>query len=203
MNKLVYLITDDTKLDFESLYQKVESALQGGVGLLQLREKTSSSRTFYEHALAMKGLCQQYHVPLIINDRVDIALAVDADGVHLGQNDLPLSVARRVLGPHKIIGISARTTADAVKAEKGGADYLGVGAVFPTSTKEDAQPISKEIFSAIQSTVTIPIVAIGGITLENASAIVERGVAGIAVVSAILHQKDSKMAAQTLKNLFA
>ncbi|WZL74321.1 thiamine phosphate synthase [Clostridiaceae bacterium 35-E11] len=203
MNKTVYLVTDDSKLDFETLYQKLASALQGGVGLLQLREKTASSKTFYEHALAVKPLCQEYQVPLIINDRLDIALAVDADGVHLGQNDLPLSVARKILGPDKIIGISARTTEDALKAEKEGADYLGVGAVFPTSTKEDAQRISEEVFAAIQSAVTIPIVAIGGITLENAATIVNRGVSGIAVVSAILNQRDAKAAAQTLKNLFA
>ncbi|QZY53993.1 thiamine phosphate synthase [Crassaminicella profunda] len=202
MDKTIYLVTDDAQMDFDTLYKKTELALQGGVTLLQLREKKSSSRTFYQHALKMKDLCKKYDVPLIINDRLDIAQAIDADGVHLGQSDLPLTIARTILGPEKIIGISARTIEDAILAENNGADYLGVGAVFPTSTKNDATVISEKVFHDIQANVSIPIVAIGGITLDNASTIIRRKVNGIAVVSAILGQEDPKKAATHLKTLF-
>ncbi|QXM07364.1 thiamine phosphate synthase [Crassaminicella indica] len=202
MHKTIYLVTDDAKMDFDTLYHKVEMALDGGVKLLQLREKKSSSREFYNNALKMKYLCKKYDIPLIINDRVDIAQAVDADGVHLGQSDLPLTVARKILGPEKIIGISARTVEDAMLAEKNNADYLGVGAVFPTSTKNDAKVISEKVFHDIQAKVSIPIVTIGGITLNNASTLINRGVNCIAVVSAILNQDNPKEAAIYLNNLF-
>ncbi|QEK12898.1 thiamine phosphate synthase [Crassaminicella thermophila] len=202
IDKAIYLVTDDSKMDFDTLYEKVILALKGGINILQLREKKSSSKVFYEHALKMKTLCKKYNVPLIINDRLDIAQAVDADGVHLGQNDLPLTIARKILGPKKIIGISARTVEDALNAQNNGATYLGVGAVFPTNTKEDAKVISEKEFNTIRSFVSIPIIGIGGITLDNASEIINRGVDGIAVVSAILDQKNPKEATKSLKHLF-
>lgn len=202
-NKSVYLVTDDAIMDFDTLYGKIELALQGGVGLLQLREKKSSSKVFYEHGLKIKALCKKYNVPLIINDRLDIAQAIDADGVHLGQSDLPLTVAKKILDPKKIIGISANTVEAALDAQKNGADYIGVGAVFPTNTKNDAVLVPGNIFSEIQSAISIPIVAIGGITLENASTIINRKVDSIAVVSAILGQDDPKKATQYLNDLFS
>ncbi|TCO69354.1 thiamine phosphate synthase [Marinisporobacter balticus] len=202
-NKSVYLVTDDSIMDFDTLYTKVELALQGGVGLLQFREKKSSSKVFYAHGLKIKALCKKYNVPLIINDRLDIAQAIDADGVHLGQSDLPLTVAKKILDPKKIIGISANTVETALDAQKNGADYIGVGAVFPTNTKNDAVLVSENTLSEIQSAVSIPIVAIGGITLENASSIINHKIDSIAVVSAILGQDDPKKATQYLNDLFS
>lgn len=203
LNKSVYLVTDDSIMDFDTLYDKVELSLQGGASLLQFREKKSSSKVFYEHGLKMKALCKKYNVPLIINDRIDIAQAIDADGVHLGQSDLPLTVVKKILGPKKIIGISASTVETALDAQKNGADYIGVGAVFPTNTKSDALPVSKSTLSDIQSAVSIPIVAIGGITLENASTIINQGVQSIAVISAILCQDDPYKATEHLNYLFS
>lgn len=201
-NRPVYLITDDSKFDFNTLYKKVEQSIQGGTRIIQLREKQSSSLEFYNHALKFKELCNKHQALLIINDRLDIAQAVDADGVHLGQSDLPLVVARKILGSEKIIGISARTTETALKAQKEGADYLGVGAVFPTNTKNDAEYISKEEFLNVRKIITIPIYAIGGINTSNSVELINYKVDGIAVSSSILNATDSKKATTSFKNLF-
>lgn len=201
-NRPVYLITDDSKFDFNTLYKKVEQSIQGGTRIIQLREKQSSSLEFYNHALKLKELCSKHQALLIINDRLDIAQAVDADGVHLGQSDLPLVVARKILGNKKIIGISARTTETALKAEKEGADYLGVGAVFPTNTKKDAEYISKEKFLNVRKIISIPIYAIGGININNAVELINYKVDGIAVSSAILNAPDPVKVTTSLKNLF-
>ncbi|MCT4564335.1 MAG: thiamine phosphate synthase [Maledivibacter sp.] len=201
-NRPVYLITDDSNFDFSTLYRKVEQSIQGGASIIQLREKQSSSLEFYNHALKLKELCNKHQALLIINDRLDIAQAVDADGVHLGQRDLPLVVARKILGNKKIIGISAKTTETALKAQEEGADYLGVGAVFPTSTKKDAEYISKEEFLDVRKMISIPIYAIGGINTRNAVELVNYKVDGIAVSSSILNAADPEKTTASFNNLF-
>ena len=168
---------------------------------LQLREKKLDEEAFYQEALVIKKLCKENDVPFIINDNVDVALRCDADGVHVGQSDMEAQDVRAKLGPDKIIGVSARTVEQAVKAEKMGADYLGVGAVFSTSTKLDAREVSWETLKEICETVSIPVVAIGGITADNLSQLAGTGVDGVAVVSAIFAQKDIKEAAQKLRKL--
>ena len=160
----LYLVTDRNCLQQQTLEQAVEQAILGGVTLVQLREKAIASKEFYERALRIKAICHHYNVPLLINDRVDIALAVEADGVHIGQSDLPCGVVRQILGKDKIIGVSARTAQQAIQAQADGADYLGVGAMFATSTKQDAQTVTIASLTQIRQAVTLPIVAIGGIT---------------------------------------
>lgn len=159
----LYLVTDRNCLQQQTLEQAVEQAILGGVTLVQLREKAIASKAFYERALRIKAICHHYNVPLLINDRVDIALAVEADGVHIGQSDLPCGVVRQILGKDKIIGVSARTAQQAIQAQADGADYLGVGAMFATSTKQDAQTVTIASLTQIRQSVTLPIVAIGGI----------------------------------------
>ncbi|MBF8982773.1 thiamine phosphate synthase [Lutibacter sp. B2] len=198
----IYLVTDDSNFDFETLCEKIESSILGGTSIVQLREKHSSSLAFYNHALKIKEICKKHKVIFIINDRLDIAQAVDADGVHLGQSDLPLIVARKILGQEKIIGISAKTKESAIQAENDGADYIGVGAVFPTNTKKDAQYITKEEFLKIRKIINIPIYSIGGINIDNAKEIIEYRSSGIAISSAILNTKDSKKATSDFKKLF-
>ena len=203
----LYLVTDRNCLQQQTLEQAVEQAILGGVTLVQLREKSIASKAFYERALRIKAICHHYNVPLLINDRVDIALAVEADGVHIGQSDLPCGVVRQILGKDKIIGVSARTAQQAIQAQADGADYLGVGAMFATSTKQDAKTVSVETLNDIRQSVSIPIVAIGGINhttlpaLQQALQAADTSIDGVAVVSAILGQKDVKLASEKLKEM--
>ena len=203
----LYLVTDRNCLQQQTLEQAVEQAILGGVTLVQLREKAIASKEFYERALRIKAICHHYNVPLLINDRVDIALAVEADGVHIGQSDLPCRVVRQILGKDKIIGVSARTAQQAIQAQADGADYLGVGAMFATSTKADAQTVTIASLTQIRQAVTLPIVAIGGINhttlpaLQQALQAADTSIDGVAVVSAILGQKDVKLASEQLKEM--
>lgn len=164
----LYLVTDRSMLKNSDITEAVEAAIKGGVTLVQLREKDISTLEFYNVACAVKKVTDKYGISLIINDRIDIALAVDAAGVHLGQSDLEAAVARRLIGENKILGVSAATLEESLKAEEDGADYLGVGAVFTTTTKNDARTVSLEMLKNIKETVKIPVVAIGGINYENA-----------------------------------
>ncbi|MDU2995770.1 MAG: thiamine phosphate synthase, partial [Clostridium sp.] len=192
----LYLVTDRDVLRGRDLIKCIEESILGGVTLVQLREKNVTSREFYEIAIKVKEVTSRYNIPLIINDRLDIALAIDADGLHIGQKDLPASVARKILGKDKILGVSAATLQEALKAEKDGADYLGVGAVFSTSTKKDTRDVSYETLSNITASVNIPVVAIGGINESNVTKLKGSNIDGIAVVSCILGKENVKVAAE-------
>ena len=195
----VYLVTDRRILQGRDLLDAVAEAIEGGVTLIQLREKEVSSREFYQIALKVKDLAHSRGVPLLINDRLDIALAVDADGLHIGQEDLPLQVARKILGPDKIIGLSVSNLEDAVQGEKEGADYLGAGAVYPTTSKDVSEsPIGPDGLKKIKDAVSIPVVGIGGINLFNIEEVKRTGVDGVAVISAIMGAPDIKDAARKL-----
>lgn len=194
----LYLVTDP-KLSGGDLPGKVEAAIQGGVTLVQLREKAADSRQFLETALQVREVTDRYGIPLIINDRIDIALACNAAGVHLGQQDIPCKIAREILGPHKLIGVTAKTVEQAIQAERDGADYLGCGALFPSGAKPEAQPMTLSTLSEILASVHIPVTAIGGINAENVHLPVEAGANGVAVVSAILGQPDVSAAARKLR----
>ena len=176
--------------------------MKGGTSIVQIREKTASTKDFYELALKVKEITHKYDVPLLINDRLDIAIAIDADGVHIGQEDMPAQKAREILGEEKIIGVSASTIEEAKKAEADGADYIGTGAVFPTATKDDAPSITKDDLNEITSSISIPTVAIGGITLENAHELKDTGIAGFSVVSAIMSAENPKEASEKLREIF-
>ena len=186
----LYTVTDRHWLGEKTLISQVELALRGGATLIQLREKDMAQQAFLAEALAIKTLCRRYGVPLIINDDVAVALACDADGVHIGQSDMALVQAREKLGPEKIIGVSAQTVSQALAAQQNGADYLGVGAVFATGTKRDADNVDHETLRRICRAVSIPVTAIGGITLENMSQLEHTGISGVAVVSAIFARPD-------------
>lgn len=196
---LLYAVTDRHWLEEKSLYEVVKESLDGGVTFVQLREKNLSDEIFLEEAKVIKELCDEYKVPFVINDNVDIALAMNADGVHVGQSDMEAGDVREKLGPDKIIGVSAQTVEQAVLAEKRGADYLGVGAVFPTGSKDDAIEVSHETLKAICEAVSIPVIAIGGITHDNVKELAGSGICGIAVISAIYAQKDIEKATRDLK----
>ncbi len=196
---LLYAVTDRHWLKGRTLHCVVKESLDGGVSFVQLREKQLKEERFIEEAKDLKKLCHEYKVPFIINDNVDVALAIDADGVHVGQKDMEVEDVRLKLGPDKIIGVSAQTVQQAKLAEKQGADYLGVGAVFPTSSKEDASDVTYETLKEICEAVSIPVVAIGGITQENVSMLAKSGICGIAVISAIYAQSNIKEAAIELK----
>ena len=196
---LLYAVTDRTWLSGRSLYEAVEESLKGGVTCLQLREKKLDTECFLEEARQLKPLCRSYGVPLIINDNVDIALKSDADGVHIGQSDGDIAATRARIG-NKILGVSASTVEEALEAERAGADYLGVGAVFPTNSKNDAERVSLSTLRDICNAVSVPVVAIGGITLDNVSLLTDSGVCGIAVISAIYAQKDIRNATERLKS---
>lgn len=198
INYALYLVTDRKILAGRDLYECVEQAILGGTSLLQLREKDVSSKDFYEIAQRVKVIAAKYKVPFIINDRLDIALAVDADGLHIGQDDMPLSVARKLLGPDKIIGMSASSISEALTAEKEGADYLGVGAMFTTPTKKDADSVTLSQLAKIKAAVHIPVVAIGGINEDNVKSVINTGVDGVSVVSAILGKHDIQGTARKL-----
>ncbi len=198
----LYLCTDRKLMSTNTLEEAVEQAILGGCSLIQLREKQSSSREFFEMAKRIKAITDRYRVPLIINDRIDIALAVDAAGVHLGQEDIPAKEARRIMGEEKVIGVSARTVELARKAVEDGADYLGVGAMFATSTKGNAKVIGKEKLKEIRAAVSIPIVAIGGINHSNAAQLVDTGINGLAVVSSVIGASDIQAAARKMRTIF-
>lgn len=195
----LYAITDRHWLNGRSLYEVVKESLDGGVTFLQLREKQLDEDHFLEEAKKLQGLCSEYNVPFIINDNVEIALAINADGVHIGQSDMEMKEAREKLGPDKIIGVSAHTKEEALLAQAQGADYLGVGAVFPTSSKDDAESVSYETLKEICEVVSIPVVAIGGITKDNLHQLSGSGISGVSVISAIYAQPDIKEAARELK----
>ena len=197
----LYAVTDRTWLGGTSLSWAVKQALAGGITLLQLREKNLTDRKMLQEAQELLPLCHQHGVPLIINDRVQVALDAGADGVHLGQGDMSPREARAILGPDAIIGVSARTVESAQKAEPEGADYLGVGAVFSTSTKTDAKNISLETLRQIARVVHIPVVAIGGIGPDNILELLGCGIQGVAVVSSIFAQKNIAQAASHLRAL--
>lgn len=197
----LYAVTDRTWVKDTTLMDQVKEALEGGITFLQLREKHLSKEEFIKEAREMKKLSKEYKVPFVINDNIEVALAVDADGVHIGQNDMSVEEARKLLGEDKIIGVSAHNVEEAIKAQKGGADYLGVGAVCATSTKKDANVVSKEEIKKICHTVEIPVVAIGGIKKENIKTLEGTDVDGVAVVSAIFAAKDIKKDTKQLRSL--
>lgn len=198
----LYLITDRSFLNGRSLASCVEEAIKGGVTLIQVREKDLSSREFFKVAKEVKEVTNKYNVPLIINDRIDIALAIDADGVHLGQSDMPIEIARKILGKDKIIGISAGSISEALEAEKNGADYLGIGTVFFTGTKKDIEkPIGIEGLKDIVNKIEIPSVAIGGINKDNCEEVMKSGVNGISLISAILANDNIEISSRELRNI--
>ena len=196
---LLYAVTDRAWLNGETLESQVEKALKGGATFVQLREKELDEELFLEEAKKIKKLCAEYHVPFVINDNVDIALKIDADGVHVGQSDMETGKVREKLGPDKIIGVSCKTVEQALLSKKHGADYLGVGAVFHTGSKADAEDVSHETLTAICNAVKIPVIAIGGITRDNVTELSGSGICGIAVISAIFAQKDIVSATKDLK----
>lgn len=198
---LLYAVTDRAWTGEKTLLEQVKEALDGGITFLQLREKELGEEEFLREAEDMKTLAAAYHVPFIINDNVELALAIGADGVHVGQEDMEVGKVREKLGPDKIIGVSAHSVEEAVKAEKSGADYLGAGAVFSTSTKGDAGALSMETLKAICSSVSIPVVAIGGIKEENILSLKGTGVAGAAIVSGIFARKNIREACVRLRSL--
>ena len=198
----LYLCTDRRLMTSPTIEASVESALRGGTTVIQLREKDCSSREFYELGLRVKKITERYNAPLIINDRVDIALAVGAAGVHVGQGDLPCKVVREMVGPDMIVGVSAATLDEAVQAEEDGADYLGVGAMYATATKTDTRPVSMEELLKIRAAVKIPIVVIGGINKQTLGNFKGTGVNGLAVVSAIVAQPDPEAAARELLRMW-
>lgn len=198
---LLYAVTDRHWLGDRTLYDVVRESLDGGVTFLQLREKDLDDENFYQEAVELQAMAREYGVPFVVNDNVDIAVRMDADGVHVGQSDMEAGDVRALIGPDKILGVSAQTVEQARLAEKRGADYLGVGAVFPTGSKDDADDVSFETLKAICEAVSIPVVAIGGITLENTPQLAGSGICGIAVISAIYGQKDIYEATVSLKKV--
>lgn len=196
---LLYAVTDRHWLNGRSLRQVVEESLDGGVTMVQLREKQLEEGAFLEEAKELQALCRRRHIPFLVNDNVDIALAMDADGVHVGQSDMEALDVRKKLGPDKIIGVSAQTVEQALLAQAHGADYLGVGAVFPTGSKDDAVEVPFETLKAICQAVSIPVVAIGGISKANVEKLSGSGICGVAVISAIYGATDIEKAARELK----
>lgn len=198
---LLYAVTDRSYTNGTTLGEQVERALLGGVTFVQLREKELPQEEFYKEALEIKRLCHRYRVPFVINDNVELARKTDADGVHVGQSDMEAGLVRERLGRDKIIGVSAQTVAQAVLAERQGADYLGVGAIFSTKSKADADEVSLAVLKEICESVRIPVVAIGGIGTENGMELSGSGISGIAVISAVFAQSDIRAAAAKLKVL--
>lgn len=198
---LLYGVTDRTWLNGKTLYEQVEQALKGGATIIQLREKDLDEETFIREAMEIKELCRRYSVPFIVNDNVDIATKVDADGIHVGQSDMEAGNVRAIIGEGKILGVSVQTVEQALLAQMKGADYLGVGAVFPTGSKSDADDVSYDTLKEICSSVHIPVVAIGGIGLHNVSLLKDSGIAGVAVISAIFAKEDITKATSELKEL--
>jgi len=199
----LYLVTDRDLVGSKDFLTSVRRALEGGVTLLQVREKAASSKAFYTVGLELKRLAAEFGVPLIVNDRVDIALALDADGVHIGQEDLPIEHVRQLIGKDKILGYSVSNVEEALHGERAGADYLGAGPVYPTGSKADAgAAIGIDGLKAIRESVRIPVVAIGGVNAGNLEQVKATGVDGIAVISAILSPEDTYRAAKELRDLW-
>lgn len=198
---LLYAVTDRSWLGDKTLYEQVEEALKGGATFIQLREKELDDETFLEEAIEIQKLCRKYNVPFVINDNVEIARKMNADGVHVGQSDMEAGDVRAILGEDKILGVSAQTVEQAVLAEKRGADYLGVGAVFHTGSKADADDVSHETLKAICEAVNIPVIAIGGIGKNNVEQLSGSGICGIAVISAIFAAENIEKATAELKAL--
>lgn len=195
----VYVVTDRSWTGKQTLLEQLETALQAGVTLVQLREKGLDQEAFIEEAKAVKALTDRYGVPLLINDNVEVAIACGAAGVHVGQEDLEAGRVRELLGPDKIIGVTAKTVEQARRAEAAGADYLGSGAVFGSTTKKNAKPMTKELLTQITHAVSIPVVAIGGINRHNILELAGTGIAGAAVVSGIFAEEDMEAAVRELK----
>ena len=186
----LYLVTNRYQDSLESFLEKVETACRSGVTIVQLREKNLTTNQYYQLAKQVKEITDAYQVPLIIDDRLDVCLAVDAAGLHIGDDELPVSVARQVLGPEKILGVTAKTVKRALEAEEGGANYLGTGAIFPTTTKENAPITLISTLKTICQRVAIPVVAIGGLTSENIDQLIGTGIAGVAVVRDLMQAED-------------
>ena len=186
----LYLVTNRYQDSLESFLKKVETACRSGVTIIQLREKNLTTNQYYQLAKQVKEITDAYQVPLIIDDRLDVCLAVDAAGLHIGDDELPVSVARKVLGPEKILGVTAKTVKRALEAEEGGANYLGTGAIFPTTTKENAPITLISTLKTICQRVAIPVVAIGGLTSENIDQLIGTGIAGVAVVRDLMQAED-------------
>ena len=186
----LYLVTNRYQDSVESFLEKVETACRSGVTIIQLREKNLTTNQYYQLAKQVKEITDAYQIPLIIDDRLDVCLAVDAAGLHIGDDELPVSVARQVLGPDKILGVTAKTVKRALEAEEGGANYLGTGAIFPTTTKENAPITLISTLKTICQRVTIPVVAIGGLTSENIDQLIGTGIAGVAVVRDLMQAED-------------
>lgn len=195
----LYAVTDRHWLGNQTLFDQVKEALDGGATCIQLREKQLDEENFLKEAIEIQKLCKQYQVPFIVNDNVEIAKDMHADGIHVGQSDMEALDVRKALGNDVILGVSAQTVEQAKKAEAHGADYLGVGAVFPTGSKDDAEDVSYETLKAICEAVSIPVIAIGGITQDNVKELAGSGIVGIAVISAIFAQKDITQATKDLK----
>ena len=202
LDTTLYLVTDSTGLSEAAFLEKVEQALQGGVTFLQLREKERSTREYIHLAREVHALARHYQVPLVVDDRVDVALAAEVDGVHVGQSDMPVELARKLLGPDKIVGATAKTVPQALEALEQGADYLGVGAIYPTTTKVVTVITSTETLGEICKAVPIPVNAIGGLNRDNLGVLKGIPIAGICVVSAIMKSADPKAAAAGLRQAF-
>ena len=201
MNRKVlklYLVTNRYQDSLENFLEKVETACRSGVTIVQLREKNLTTNQYYQLAKQVEEITDAYQVPLIIDDRLDVCLAVDAAGLHIGDDELPVSVARKVLGPEKILGVTAKTVKRALEAETSGADYLGTGAIFPTTTKENAPITLISTLKTICQTVAIPVVAIGGLTSENIDQLIGTGIAGVAVVRDLMQAEDIEAKAHAL-----
>lgn len=194
----LYLVTEES-LPIDILLEKVEAAVKGGVTLVQLREKTSEGSIFLKKAVMLKQLLDRYEIPLIINDRIDVALAADAAGVHIGQNDLPLTAVRKIVPASMTVGVSAATVAEAKQAEIDGADYVGIGAIFPTKSKADAKLLPAGMLERIMQAIQIPAVAIGGITIENITKLQGKGLAGAAIVSGLMRADEPYQAAAAFR----
>ena len=199
VNYGLYLVSDRDILKGRDFIKSLEEAILGGVTIVQLREKDATSLEFYNLAVQVKELTSQYNIPLIINDRLDIALAVDAEGVHVGQDDLPANIVRGILGEDKIVGVSTATIEEAKKAIQDGADYIGVGALFPTDTKTNARSVTLDMLKYIKENVSIPVVGIGGINENNIKAVMDTGIDGVAIVSAILGKENIREATEELR----
>lgn len=197
----LYLITDEKACNGKNFYESIRKSIQGGAGIVQLREKNLSTKDFYEKALEVKKICKECGAIFIINDRLDIAQAVEADGVHLGQSDMPVEIARKILKEKFLIGVSAKNIEQAIKAEKDGADYIGSGAIFSTTTKDNTKEIKIEELKEIIEAVSIPVFGIGGINIQNVKLLRNIGLQGVCSASGILFENDCKKAAEEmLKN---
>lgn len=199
-NYELYLVTDES-MSVEELARIIEEAIKGGVTIVQLREKRSTGETFYKKAKYIKPILEKANIPLIINDRIDLALAVGASGVHIGQEDIPLQAVKEILPSTMVIGVSVSTVEEAIEAERNGADYIGVGAAFPTTSKNDANVLRQGVLAAITQAVDIPVIAIGGINQDNFQLLKGQGLAGVAVVSAIMHAEEPYEAALSFREM--